>query len=156
MISNKERTQIGKFLQEMSKKGFDFNGKNIAMAIDANCAFDKECWDRLACLIIPENKIDLDEIQKICCDGMECCDEPEWSLYSTIFDAIAKYKRGESYYGVYEHDKVNKDDEESSVENMYFPESVNKLKDYQIKSLRDGVEYAKENFPNTIDMLGDS
>lgn len=27
---------------------------------------------------------------------MEGCDEPEWTLYTTIHDAIARYKRGES------------------------------------------------------------
>lgn len=51
---------------------------------------------RLADLIEPPDGFDLDTVQRVCFECMEGCDEPEWTLYTTIHDAIARYKRGES------------------------------------------------------------
>lgn len=51
---------------------------------------------RLADLIDPTDGFDLDTVQRVCFECMEGCDEPEWTLYTTIHDAIARYKRGES------------------------------------------------------------
>lgn len=51
---------------------------------------------RLADLIEPTDGFDLDTVQRVCFECMEGCDEPEWTLYTTIYDAIARYKRGES------------------------------------------------------------
>lgn len=48
-IDNRE--EISKFIYMMGANGFDFNGTNIARAIGANPAFDKECWKQLAYLI---------------------------------------------------------------------------------------------------------
>lgn len=51
---------------------------------------------RLADLIEPTDGFDLDTVQRVCFECMEGCDEPEWTLYATIHDAIARYRRGES------------------------------------------------------------
>lgn len=51
---------------------------------------------RLADLIKPTDGFDLDTVQRVCFECMEGCDEPEWTLYTTIYDAIARYKRGDS------------------------------------------------------------
>ncbi len=56
----------------------------------------KALADRLADLIEPMDGFDLDTMQRVCFECMEGCDEPEWTLYTTIHDAIARYKRGES------------------------------------------------------------
>lgn len=53
-------------------------------------------YARLADLIEPTDGFDLDTVQRVCFECMEGCDEPEWTLYTTIHDAIARYKRGES------------------------------------------------------------
>lgn len=50
----------------------------------------------LADLIEPTDGFDLDTVQRVCFECMEGCDEPEWTLYTTIYAAIARYKRGES------------------------------------------------------------
>lgn len=55
-----------------------------------------ECYAALADLIEPTDGFDLDTVQRVCFECMEGCDEPEWTLYTTIYDAIARYKRGES------------------------------------------------------------
>lgn len=55
-----------------------------------------EIAHRLADLIDPPDGFDLDAVQRVCLECMEGCDEPEWTLYTTIHDAIARYKRGES------------------------------------------------------------
>lgn len=52
--------------------------------------------NRLADLIEPSDGFDLDTVQRVCFERMEGCDEPEWTLYATIYVAIARYKRGES------------------------------------------------------------
>lgn len=57
------------------------------------CGYDVA---RLADLIEPTDGFDLDTVQRVCFECMEGCDEPEWTLYTTIHDAIARYKRGES------------------------------------------------------------
>lgn len=57
--------------------------------------FERMC-SRLADLIEPTDGFDLDTVQRVCFECMEGCDEPEWTLYTTIYDAIARYKRGES------------------------------------------------------------
>lgn len=46
-------------------------------------------------------------IYKDCFYGMEGCDEPEWSLYTCIADAIALYMKGKSGHAIcncYEHE----------------------------------------------------
>ena len=58
--------------------------------------FEPDSTNRLADLIEPTDGFDLDTVQRVCFECMEGCDEPEWTLYTTIHDAIARYKRGES------------------------------------------------------------
>lgn len=59
--------------------------------------FDAEpVVNRLADLIEPSDGFDLDAIQRVCFEGMEGCDEPEWTLYTTVYDAICRYKREKS------------------------------------------------------------
>lgn len=41
----------------------------------------------------------LKDVKEACYANMECCDEPEWSMFSTINDAIELYRSGESGYG---------------------------------------------------------
>ena len=41
----------------------------------------------------------LKDVKETCYANMECCDEPEWSLFSTINDAIELYRSGKSGYG---------------------------------------------------------
>lgn len=65
----------------------------VDMTSPIECA---QLFDRLADLIEPADGFDLDTVQRVCFECMEGCDEPEWTLYTTIYDAIARYKRGES------------------------------------------------------------
>ena len=65
----------------------------VDMTSPIECA---QLFDRLADLIEPTDGFDLDTVQRVCFECMEGCDEPEWTLYTTIHDAIARYKRGES------------------------------------------------------------
>lgn len=58
--------------------------------------FEPDSVNRLADLIEPTGGFDLDTVQRVCFECMEGCDEPEWTLYTTVYDAIARYKRGES------------------------------------------------------------
>lgn len=50
---------------------------------------------RLADLIEPSDGFDLDAVQRVCFKGMQGCREPERSLYTTVYDAICRYRRGE-------------------------------------------------------------
>lgn len=65
----------------------------VDMTSPIECA---RLFERLADLIDPTDGFDLDTVQRVCFECMEGCDEPEWTLYTTIHDAIARYKRGES------------------------------------------------------------
>lgn len=59
--------------------------------------FDAEpVVNRLADLIEPSDGFDLDAVQRVCSERMGGCREPERTLYTTIYDAIRRYKRGES------------------------------------------------------------
>ena len=77
-------------------------GKKSRITIDdlRRMLFARPCpgttADRLADLIEPSNGFDFDTVQRVCFERMEGCDEPEWTLYTSIYDAIARYKRGES------------------------------------------------------------
>ena len=77
-------------------------GKKSRITIDdlRRVLFARPCpgttADRLADLIEPSNGFDFDTVQRVCFERMEGCDEPEWTLYTSIYDAIARYKRGES------------------------------------------------------------
>ena len=55
-----------------------------------------DLFPRLAELIEPADGFDLDTVQRVCFECMEGCDEPEWTLYTSIYDAITRYKRGEA------------------------------------------------------------
>lgn len=65
----------------------------VDMTSPIECA---RLFERLADLIDPTDGFDLDTVQRVCFECMEGCDEPEWTLYTTIYDAIVRYKQGES------------------------------------------------------------
>lgn len=49
----------------------------------------------------------LKETLGICYDKMEGCDDPEWSLFSTIADAIVEYRKGKGCFSIchpYDHE----------------------------------------------------
>lgn len=50
-------------------------------------------WNRR---VEPADGFDLDKLRRVCFECMGCCDEPELTLYTAIYDAIARYRRGES------------------------------------------------------------
>lgn len=95
MTNDTERREVARRLRELPD---DSTYPDLIGAIA-----DHDGWyaaadaaDRLADLIEPTDGFDLDAVQRVCFECMECCDEPEWTLYTTIHDAIARYKRGES------------------------------------------------------------
>lgn len=48
---------------------------------------------------VPDSEDFLKEVYDWAYSGMECCDEPEWSLYTGIVNVIAKYRRIKKYQG---------------------------------------------------------
>lgn len=90
-VSDTERRDIADYLHKMGNKGFDFNGENVARAINANPAFDAKCWMRLANLIEPSDKFSLSDICDWASKNMEGCDGLEFSMYNSIYVAIQKY-----------------------------------------------------------------
>lgn len=103
MVNDDERREVARMLREieLSKGGYIAWWK-IAKALKLKQLdgwfgwekFDPDSAKRLADLIEPS--FDLDTVQRVCFECMEGCDEPEWTLYTTVYDAIARYKRGES------------------------------------------------------------
>ena len=82
---------IARFARDMGTKGFDFNGNNVARCINCNPAFDRECWQYLADLIEPTFKID--DVWKWAFTNLEGSDEPEFSMYDAILNAIDMYHK---------------------------------------------------------------
>ena len=81
---------------ESMERDVDFYPVESALGLKpaGETAYTPESVRSLADLIEPS--FDLDTVQRVCFECMEGCDEPEWTLYMTIYDAIARYKRGES------------------------------------------------------------
>lgn len=108
MPTDTERREVARRLRDMRLDPWDDAACEIAQCVGIACCNSEchgsnetpECMmalcDRLADLIKPTDGFDLDTVQRVCFECMEGCDEPEWTLYTTIYDAIARYKRGES------------------------------------------------------------
>lgn len=90
-VTNEDREKIANFANEMGRKGFPFGIGNIAHCIDRNSAYSRECWERLADLIMPS--ISIDDVYNWAFANLEGCDEPEFSLFDNILGAISTYKR---------------------------------------------------------------
>ena len=97
-ISTEERREVARRLRELDYA--DLQESLICAYLDALGIKGYEDWvgiaHRLADLIEPTDGFDLDTVQRVCFECMEGCDEPEWTLYTTVYEAIARYKRGES------------------------------------------------------------
>lgn len=106
MVTDNERREVARRLREQAEKHPEMSLlMNVAFADDSlRSPKDAMEWRvtthdaamRLADLIDPPGGFDLDTVQRVCFECMEGCDEPEWTLYTTLYDAIARYKRGES------------------------------------------------------------
>lgn len=98
MTTVEERREVARRLRELDYS--DLQESLICAYLDALGIEGYADWvgiaHRLADLIEPTGGFDLDTVQRVCFECMEGCDEPEWTLYTTIHDAIARYKRGES------------------------------------------------------------
>lgn len=70
-----------------------FDCKELDRAPEWDGHTPEQAIERIAAL---GPSFDLDTVQRVCFEGMESCDEPEWTLYTTINGAIVRYKRGES------------------------------------------------------------
>ena len=108
MPTDAERREVARRLRELHLNPWDDAACEIAQCAGIACC-NSECHGsnetpectmalcaHLADLIEPTDGFDLDTVQRVCFKCMEGCDEPEWTLYTTIHDAIARYKRGES------------------------------------------------------------
>lgn len=95
MATDDERREVARRLRERAGKRV-LNLGELLWCIGCDDGDDAAAWNRLADLIEPTDGFDLDTVQRVCFECMEGCDEPEWTLYTTIHDAIARYKRGES------------------------------------------------------------
>lgn len=103
MPTDDERREVARRLREYVDLPDDWWQETCAEFYVEKCVFgnvdrhsEAELFTRLADLIEPTDGFDLDTVQRVCFECMEGCDEPEWTLYTTIHDAIARYKRGES------------------------------------------------------------
>lgn len=90
-ITNEYREKTARFAEEMGRKGFPFSKDNIACCIEKNPAHNRECWERLADLIMPS--ISVDDVYHWAFANLEGCDEPEFSLFDSILSAIGTYYR---------------------------------------------------------------
>lgn len=105
-VTDAERRKVAESMRGCAREGCDFCYGNVLRCIDPegwktgfyNALYEwhPKAWNLLADLIEPSDGFDLDAIQRACFEGMEGSDEPEWTLYTTIYDAICRYKRGES------------------------------------------------------------
>lgn len=102
MATNDEKQRVAERLREYASWDDDGSlvdcqewGESVLNLLDCGDT-EGECYEALADLIEPDNGFDLDTVQRVCFECMEGCDEPEYTLYSSIYDAIARYKRGES------------------------------------------------------------
>lgn len=97
MATDNERREVARRIRETGEElgSAALLWYHIAKALGVRTATDgKTSCGMLADLIEPS--FDLDTVQRVCFECMEGCDEPEWTLYTTVYDAIARYKRGES------------------------------------------------------------
>lgn len=98
MTTVEERREVARRLRELDYS--DLQESLICAYLDALGIEGYADWvgiaHRLADLIEPTDGFDLDTVQRVCFERMEGCDEPEWTLYAIIHDAIARYRRGES------------------------------------------------------------
>lgn len=87
---NDNKNKIACFAEEMGKKGFNFNGENVARCINCNPALDYNCWRELASLIKPY--IDIDDVNNWSLwELQDCKDELKRMLFSDIQSAILNY-----------------------------------------------------------------
>lgn len=120
MPTNEERRNVAKCLRGNPKDTIipHKNGRNHGMGCHEAADRFWDICDRikeagkydiafsstsvLADLIEPEPEPTFDEwlkdVKETCFANMEGCDEPEWSLFSTINDAIGLYLSGKSGY----------------------------------------------------------
>lgn len=103
MATDDERREVARRLRGGYDVVSDAHGRfwlnGTLFGMDITARSEEQIRDglaRLADLIEPTDGFDLDTVQRVCFECMEGCDEPEWTLYTTIYDAIARYKRGES------------------------------------------------------------
>lgn len=102
MTTDGERHEVARKLRELERGVIGALiptgelAENILRAIDYGHSGAITPYGCLANLIEPTDGFDLDTVQRVCFECMEGCDEPEWTLYTTIYSAIARYKRGES------------------------------------------------------------
>lgn len=102
MMTDDERREVAARLREIEQGVIGALiptgelAESILRAIDYGRSDAMTPYGRLADLIEPVDGFDLDTVQRVCFECMEGCDEPEWTLYTTIHDAIARYRRGES------------------------------------------------------------
>lgn len=82
---------IARFAREMGTKGFDFNRENVARCINRNPAYDSECWKHLADIIEPT--FGIKHVWEWAFANLESCDEPEFSMFDSILNAIDTYHR---------------------------------------------------------------
>lgn len=90
--TNDDRARVAQALREMETPTWP----TLTEAVMGHAATRDKVVERLADLIEPTDGFDLDTVQRVCFECMEGCDEPEWTLYTTVYEAIARYKRGES------------------------------------------------------------
>lgn len=102
-MTDDERRRVVAELREMSDWDDEVDctdfGKRVSNLLYRALGCDGtegDFYAALADLIEPTDGFDLDTVQRACFECMEGCDEPEWTLYTTIYSAIARYKRGES------------------------------------------------------------
>ena len=107
LVTDEERRRVAERLRAANEHSYSLdcelvralNGSYDCMGVRCDrCR--RKAFDRLADIVEPKpvefDSFDIDVVQRACFERMEGCDEPEWTLYTSIYDAIARYKRGES------------------------------------------------------------
>lgn len=111
-MNDEERREVAQKLRSERYRPWDDVACEMAQCVGIGCCNSEchgssetpECAEklahRLADLIEPEPEPTFDEwlkdVKETCFASMEGCDEPEWSLFSTINDAIDFYRSGKS------------------------------------------------------------
>lgn len=94
--SRQERCDVASLANKMAENRFEFTERNVAACIglDYDITRDADAWKRMSLLIEPHMMVD--DVYDWARGNLEGYDEPEWTLFSRICDAIVHYKMEKS------------------------------------------------------------
>ena len=82
------KREVVAFIRQLSKHKMPFTEDTLCKILGTSTAYPDECYKALADLI---EQVNLGDLAIRCFERMEGCNEPEFTLFSNIYDSVVLY-----------------------------------------------------------------